>query len=277
MSDSVFPTIVVTGATSGIGYFTARRLLDAGASVIVHGATVPSAEEAAARLVAGGADPVRVRAVAADFSRFEEVTAMARALSAAHHRIDVLVHNAAIAGPQRRTVTEDGNELTFQVNYLAPYLLTRLLTPHLRAARGRMVAVSSTLHRIGNINWADPQRTKSYSPVAAYAQSKLALTMFARAMAQEQVDVTAVSVQPGVVEGGLLPIYGRVGGPVDEAAAVVARLGWPQVEVLNGAYYDGLAPATPAPLVDNPGAVSRLRKLSSRIIGQYRFAVGRAA
>jgi NAD(P)-dependent dehydrogenase (short-subunit alcohol dehydrogenase family) len=97
MSYSVSPTIVVTGTTSGIGYHTARRLLDVGATVIVHGPTVRSAEEAVSRLVAGGADPAFVSAVAADFSRFDEVTAMARALAANHDRIDVLVHNAAAA------------------------------------------------------------------------------------------------------------------------------------------------------------------------------------
>jgi NAD(P)-dependent dehydrogenase (short-subunit alcohol dehydrogenase family) len=266
---------MITGATSGIGFAAAQRLLTVGARVIVHGPTQPSAEKAVARLVASGAEPASLSAVSADFSRLHEVTAMAREVE--HHRIDVLVLNAAIAGPASRTVTEDGNELTFQVNYLAPYMLTRLLTPQLRATRGRMVAVSSVLHRSGNINWADPQRVKLYSPVAAYAQSKLALTMFARAMAHEQADVTAVSVHPGIVETGLRPIYAKVGAPVDDAAAVVAQLSSPQVEVIDGAYYEGLAPAAHASLVDNQSAVSRLWKLSTRLVGQSRFAVGKAA
>ncbi len=66
-----------------------------------------------------------------------------------------------------------------------------------------VVAVSSSLYRTANINWSDPQRERLYSPFAAYAQAKLALTMFARAIAHEQVDVTAVSVDPSVVESGL--------------------------------------------------------------------------
>jgi NAD(P)-dependent dehydrogenase (short-subunit alcohol dehydrogenase family) len=214
--------------------------------------------------------------VAADFGRLDDVTAMARGVSARHDHIDVLVHNAAIAGPQRWSVTENGNEVTFQVNYLAPYLLTRLLTPQLRAARGRMVAVSSTLHRGGDINWADPLRTKFYSPVAAYAQSKLALTMFARAVAHEQVGITAVSVRLGVVEARLQHINSRFAASVDGAAAVLARLSLPEVEVRNGAFYDGLFPAPPAPLVDNPHATDRLWRLSTLFVGQERLTVGKA-
>jgi hypothetical protein len=106
---------------------------------------------------------------------------------------------------------------------------------------------------------------------------KLALTMFARAMAREQVDVTAISVHPGIVEAGLRPVYSRIGAPVDDAAAVLARLSLPQVDVRNGAFYDGLFPAPAAPLVDNPGAVGRLWKLSARLVGQDRLVAGKAA
>src|SRR6185369_7862482 len=102
----------------------ARDLVGAGATVIVHGPTIRSAEDAVIRLVKGGADPARLDLAAADFSRLSEVADMARRLSARYDRIDVLINNAGIAGPARRIVTVDGNELTFQVNYLAPCLLT---------------------------------------------------------------------------------------------------------------------------------------------------------
>jgi NAD(P)-dependent dehydrogenase (short-subunit alcohol dehydrogenase family) len=234
------PLIVITGATGGIGYATARRLLDDGAHVVVHGPDRSGVDAAAARLIGEGADPTRVETAVADFSRLTEVTWLARTLAIKHEHIDVLVHNAAITGPAGRTVTEDGNELTFQVNYLAPFLLTRLLTSRLRAAAaGRMVAVSSILHLGANIDWADPHRTKFYSPVAAYAQSKLALAMFARAMARDQAGIAAISVHPGVFDGGLLPaaltnvwstrhtrVYRRVApsrSPVSSQAAANAR------------------------------------------------------
>src|SRR5258708_2667874 len=158
------------------------------------------------RLMAGGVDPAHLDLAVADFARLSDVADLARYVSRRYRRIDVLVNNAAVVGPGTRTVTNDGNELTFQVNYLAPALLTGLLTPQLRAGGGRMIAVSSCLHRTVTIDWADPQHRRSYWPTSAYAQSKLALTMFTRALAQQQSDVTAVSVHPGIIDTRLLPL-----------------------------------------------------------------------
>jgi NAD(P)-dependent dehydrogenase (short-subunit alcohol dehydrogenase family) len=270
-------SVLITGATGGVGYATARRYLADGARVLVHGPTPPDAGQAAQRLVAAGADPARVSAVAADFRRLDEVAALAEVVSGSAPRLDVLIHNAAVLGPGARVATVDGNELTFQVNYLAPVLLTRLLVPQLRAARGRVIAVSSTLHHSGHINWSDPQRVKLYAAVPAYAQSKLALTMFVRALAGRQPGITSISVHPGIVEGGLLSVYSHVGSSVEDAATVLATLGSPEVQPHNGAYYDGIEPAVPARLVDSPDAVRRLWALTTRLLGRDRLGRATAA
>jgi NAD(P)-dependent dehydrogenase (short-subunit alcohol dehydrogenase family) len=270
MSTSAFTarTVLVTGAASGIGYETARRLVvDDHAHVVLHARTAQDCEDAQERLVKGGADPLLLSVVAADFADLDEVAAMARLVMAEHPRIDVLVNNAAVAAPERRTLTRDGHELTFQVNYLAAYLLTRLLEPALfSAGKARVVNVSSSLHRIGSLNWTDLNRSQHYSPHAVYAQSKLALTLFTKGLAEfGPYGLTAVSVHPGIVDTGLLPLYSHVGRPVTDAATVVARMCSPDTQVLNGAFYDELLPGAASPVIGDRRAMQRLDKLSTRL------------
>ena len=148
--------------------------------------------------------------------------------------------------PGRRTYTRDGQELTFQVNYLAPYLLTTKLVPRLASAGGRVINVSSDMHRGGNINWNNLARERQYWPLAAYAQSKLALTMYTKSLAEAGgASFTAVSVHPGVFRTRLLFIYDRVGRPAEEAAPILTTLASPTHPVVDGGYYDGLRLARP--------------------------------
>jgi NAD(P)-dependent dehydrogenase (short-subunit alcohol dehydrogenase family) len=232
-------TVLVTGATDGIGYATARRFVDEGATVYLHAPDQDSGEKAMTRMVKDGAEPPRLYLVVADFTRLGEVAGLADTLAATLPALDVLVNNAAVAAPERRTSTQDGQELTFQVNYLAPYLLTTKLVPRLASAGGRVVNVSSVTHAGGNIKWKNPAGDQ-YWPLTAYAQSKLALTMYTKSLAEAGgASFTAVSVHPGVFRTRLLPIYGRVGRPAEEAAAILATLGSPTHPVVDGGYYEG--------------------------------------
>ncbi|MFD3454383.1 SDR family NAD(P)-dependent oxidoreductase [Streptomyces sp. NPDC058691] len=238
-------TALVTGATSGIGWETARLLAERGRVVIVHGPDTESAHHAVERLVAAGADRARLRLAVADFRRLSQVKRMAADLSAHHPVLDVLVNNAAVAAPEEHTLTEDGNELAFQVNFLAAYLLTRELRGPLTARPGsRVVNVSSITYRTASLDWDDLNRAHRYSRYAAYAQSQLALTVFAGAAAP--AGCTVVSVDPGTGATALLPVYVHEGegeSPAEGAARVV-RLCDPRTPLVPGAHYDTTGPST---------------------------------
>ncbi|MFI9723699.1 SDR family NAD(P)-dependent oxidoreductase [Streptomyces sp. NPDC052396] len=268
MSSAASPsprTVLVTGATSGIGWETARLLAEGGATVLVHAPDQASGEDAVARLTAAGADGKLLHPTVADFSRLDEVRAMAAWVADRFPVLDVLVNNAAVAAPERRTLTADGHELALQVNFLAAYLLTRELSGPLSARPGsRVIHVSSSMHRTASIAWNDINRARRYSRVAAYAQSQLALTIFARSSA----DWTSVSVHPGVCDTALLPMYAHEGDSPAEGAARVVRLCDPATELEPGAYYDRTALSPVAPVALEERTVRRLCKLAGRLVDQ---------
>ncbi|RZS31157.1 NAD(P)-dependent dehydrogenase (short-subunit alcohol dehydrogenase family) [Herbihabitans rhizosphaerae] len=259
---------LVTGASSGIGFETARRLAGEGRTVIMHTRTHDDGVATVRRLGAAGVDPALLDFAVADFTRLHEVVTMVDEIVERYQRIDLLVNNAGIAGPDARTLTEDGNEVTLQVNYLAAFLLTRLLDePLRRAGNARVINVSSSLHKGGDIDWTDINRRQRYLRGAAYAQSKLALTVFTTAFARGTAGArTAISVHPGVVDTAVLRAYGHRGRPVGAAADVIAHLASPNTTVRNGGYYDERVLGTPSPVVLDSRAGDRLWKLSERLI-----------
>ncbi|WP_370085663.1 SDR family NAD(P)-dependent oxidoreductase [Streptacidiphilus sp. MAP12-16] len=261
-------TALVTGATEGIGYQTALRLAMGGARVIVHGPSMESSAKAVERLVAAGAPAVGLELAVADFAHLDQVRELAERLANQHEKLDLLVLNAGVIAPERRTLTGEGNELCFQVNYLAPYLLTRLLErPLARSADSRIVALSSSLHRTANIDWTDLTRAKRYSRISAYGQSKLALTTFITELARWLPEGhTAITVHPGVAETAIRPLYGTSGRPAAEIAETVVTLCSPATRVVNGAYYDQLTPSAPGAQVAEKRSVDRLLKLSERLV-----------
>lgn len=267
---SPFCTALVTGADGGLGLEIARQLAAQNATVILHTRTPESGEQAVKELVAGGAQSSRLHYLAADFTELAEVAAMAHYVTREYPRLDLLVNNAAVFGGQTRTLTSDGHETTLQVNYLAPYLLTRMLWPSLTAVPGaRVVNVSSALHRGGRLHWGDVESAKRYSAAAAYAQSKLALTVFTKAVAvRGGTDLIAASVHPGVLDTDMGRHYTREAGrPVSEGAAAVLRLASASERVRDGGYYEGAAEAVANLVVDDQNSVNRLWKLSARLVG----------
>ncbi|WP_020671279.1 SDR family NAD(P)-dependent oxidoreductase [Amycolatopsis nigrescens] len=261
------PVVLVTGSSAGIGFETARLLAADGTTVIAHARTEEESTHTFQRLVNTGIDPRRLRPAVADFADLRQVADLAATLTAEHPRLDVLVNNAGTGGTSHRTITRDGHEQTLQVNYLAPYLLTRLIEePLARSPIGRVVNVSSTLHRGGRINWNDLNWKRRYNRGAAYAQSKLALTMFTTALTELRPKIReAVSVHPGIITTAMLPYYSYRGRPIPDGAEAVAKLARPDAKVLTGGYYEGRLPSKASAASVDPEAVGRLWRLSERL------------
>ena len=192
--------ILVTGSTDGLGEATARDLAAAGATVLLHGRGQERGD-AAVREIREETGNDRLRYYLADFSSLEEVHRLADEVMADHDRLDVLVNNAGVGAGRRgetsRDLRRDGYELRLAVNYLAPFLLTRLLLPLVqRSTPSRIVNVASAGQ--SPISFDDVMLERGYDGMRAYAQSKLALIMFAFDLAEELEDtsVTANSLHP---------------------------------------------------------------------------------
>ncbi|WP_067824967.1 SDR family NAD(P)-dependent oxidoreductase [Nocardia inohanensis] len=186
-------TVVVTGASSGIGAAAAAQLAARGASVAVVGRS-PERTAAVAKQVGG-------QAFTADFARFDQVRALAAQLLERYPRIDVLANNAGGAWAQR-TITEDGNELTFQANHLSPFLLTNLLLERLLASDARVVNTSSTTYRMARLDLDTVNAVSgSYNQLAAYGRSKLANILFTRELARRtrESGLRTAAFHPGAV------------------------------------------------------------------------------
>lgn len=230
-------TCIVTGATSGIGFETARRLAGTVDRLVVQGPEPEAAARAAVARISGGggADVVYV---SCDFGRLQDVAAGASALAeAAGAPIDGLVNNAGIPGADLRRTTTDGHERTLQVNYLAMVLLTELLRGRL-APDARIVNLGSATHEMATLDLPDIELTRGYSAVRAYARSKLAIIMYTRWLSRRlPQSVTAVSLSPGVIDTDLLhAMFGAMGGSVEHGAEnVLAALA---AQASGGEYYD---------------------------------------
>lgn len=172
-------TAVITGATGGLGLETALALADAGASVVLTGRNDVKGRHALERIrtIHSGA---LISYQTLDLARLANVAEFAEKFSASHDHLDVLVNNAGVMAPPARTTTPDGFERQFGVNYLSHFALTARLLPLLRQAEApRVVNLSSGVHHMGAINFDNLQAERGYRPWKFYAQSKLAMLVFA--------------------------------------------------------------------------------------------------
>ena len=185
-------TIVITGASDGIGAAAARELHRLGHTVVLIGRTRDKTRAVA--------DELRTDHFCCDFTSLDEVRGLASTLAQRYPVIDVLVNNAGGIMGDRRT-TADGHEVTWQVNHLAPFLLTTTLLPRLIESRATVIATSSSVNKMAKLNLDDLDSELKYSAARAYANAKLANVLFTRELHKRYATegISAVSFQPGPV------------------------------------------------------------------------------
>ena len=211
--------VLITGANSGIGFYAAAELAHNGAHVLLGCRDQSKGDAALARMRA--LDPrANAEVVVLDLASLESVRAFAAAELARGVPLDLLINNAGVMAPKQRLETADGFELQFGVNVLGHFALTALLLPALLHAAAkvqgqspRVVTLASIAHKQGRLNFEDLQSTKSYSPMGAYRQSKLADLMFAfeldrrlRAAVPPAPGVMSVAAHPGVANTNLFQV-----------------------------------------------------------------------
>lgn len=211
---------LVTGASSGIGFVTARALARLGAEVVLVGRNEERCQAAVEMMrwenqdQPGGGPPISY--LLADLSSMEEVRQTADAFRSTHTRLDVLVNNAG-ATFMTRQESADGFEMTWALNHLSYFLLTTRLLDMLQSTaaqtgEARVVCVSSAAHRAARLNFADLQNSRGYNGWRAYGQSKLANVLFAFELARRMQGsgVTANALHPGYVATGFGMNNGRI-------------------------------------------------------------------
>jgi len=266
-------TVLVTGATDGLGLAVARRLAAQGATLLLHGRDPRRLDAAAEQVQAAGAGAVRT--YLADFASLTEVRQLAAEVEATTPHLHVLINNAGIGSgrPEGTTRQEsrDGYELRFAVNYLAGFLLTMRLLPLLRrSAPARIVNVAS----IGQspIDFDDVMLERDYRGVRAYGQSKLAQIMFGMSLAERLPprEVTVNSLHPATYMPTkiVLEEIGQTVDRLEDGVEATVRLAVsPELEGVSGRFFDRAAEARAHPQAYDPDARRRLWELSHHLTG----------
>jgi retinol dehydrogenase 14 len=273
-------TVLITGATSGIGKATALGLATMGARIAITGRDRARTEDAAREVRTAGGGHVDL--FVADLSSQADVRRLSTEVLDRLPRIDVLVNNAGGSWDHRH-VTVDGLEHTFAVNHLAPFLLTYLLLDRLtESGAARVVTVSSGAHTTGRIDFDDLQGERSWSGVRAYSQSKLANILFTHELARSlrATAVTANALHPGVVrtsfgasDPGLIQrllvpfVRPFMLTPAKGAATSIHLASSPDLAGRTGGYYSDGKPKRSSTASYDEAVAARLWQVSSDLVG----------
>ena len=219
--------VVITGASDGVGLGLARRIVAAGAEVIMP-VRNPGKGEAAIARIRQEVPQANVSLRALDLSSLESVAALSKSLLDEDRPIHVLINNAGVMTPPERQSTADGFELQFGTNYLGHFALVGHLLPLLRAGRARVTSQISIAANQHAINWDDLNWERSYNGMRAYSQSKIALGLFGIELARRSQagdwGITSNLSHPGVAPTNLLAARHEVGRAKDTMGRRLIRV-----------------------------------------------------
>jgi NAD(P)-dependent dehydrogenase (short-subunit alcohol dehydrogenase family) len=271
-------TVVITGATSGIGEVAADRLAAKGARIVFVARDASRGEETLKHLRAI-APHAEYAAHYADLSKLSEMKRVANEIAATETNIDVLINNAGAMFNSRR-VTADGLEMTFATNHMSYFVLSNVLRNRMREG-ARIVNTASDAHAGPRLDFEDLQSARRYSGFGAYGRSKLCNILFTRELARrlQGTGVTANCLHPGFVatrfgnqSGGMLSFAIRAAKnfaltPEQGAETIIYLASAPEVADVSGRYFIKCRPATPSKAAQNDEDAARLWEVSARLAG----------
>ena len=266
---------LVTGATSGIGLATAWQLARLGATVVITGRD-PDRGNAALETIRQRSGSDAIHLLIADFSSLAQTRRLADEFRSQFPALNVLINNAGILPPTRQ-VSEDGYEMQFAVNHLAPFMLTNLLLPLIKTSTpARIITISSMVHAWGDIDFTDLQSNRGYNASDVYAMTKLANILFTVELARklDGSGVTANSLHPGVINTKLYRNYMDIKGEgeADEhaletgAATSVYLATSPEVEGISGKYFSSSREKTPSTASQDIATAEQLWRVSEQLV-----------
>jgi retinol dehydrogenase-14 len=274
-------TILITGATSGIGLEASVSLARSGARVVIVGRDVKKTE-ACVQDIERRSGARGVESLLCDFSSQRSIRALADAVRAKYDHLDVLINNAGGVWAER-TLTEDGIEATFAVNHLGYVLLTRLLLDLVtKTGHGRIVNTSSRGHYRGTMDFDDLGYAKGYFIMRAYCRSKLGNVLFTRELSRrlQGTGVTVTCLHPGAVATNIWSSAPRWSRPLLNLFArpffisaekggqtIVHLAASPDVEGITGEYFSDNRVKTPSALARDVALAARLWEVSARLVG----------
>lgn len=263
--------VIVTGGSLGIGVETARDLARRGARVVIASRNAQKGNEVVADIIATTKNP-NVEYKTLDLSKFSSIIQFVKDFNDNYERLDILVNNAGVAGI-RQTNTEDGIEKIMQINYVGPFLLTRLLIDKLKASKpSRIVIVSSVAHRSHKLDPNDIIGKRPLDFWSRYANSKVCNIMWAKALAKRLPEgITVNSLNPGLVKTDIFHRYSKLRKmiinifidiffktPVEGAQTTLHLCVAPELEHISGKYFSDCKIEEPHKIVKDESVVEKV-------------------